>query len=88
METLSTACEHEDGSVTEIEVCLGQGVREELKGSVEDVEELLRRCVWRFIGTKHETNEIEGDRVSFVLDRDRIVELVSDLKKIDSKLSN
>jgi hypothetical protein len=84
----STACEHADGSTTNIRVHINPEARSSVEGMIvegliADSEEMIKRCVWRFIGLKHESNEIKGDEENFTIDRQKVLQLVADLRKID-----
>ena len=76
----STACRHADGSVTEIRVHIrpeARGVAEEETGNAE---EMIKRCVWRFIGVKQ--SEVKGESVEFTIDEQNIRQLLNDLRNI------
>ena len=78
----STACRHADGSVTEIRVHISPEVRRCAEDESSDPEEMVKGCVWRFIWTKHQSDEIKGEVVNFTLDKTKFIELLSDLRRI------
>ena len=83
MESFSTRCQHNDGSITEIKVGLTRAARIEIESLVPDAEEMITRCFWRFIGLKHQSNEIAGKSVYFELDSPGILEIFTDLRRLD-----
>lgn len=44
---------------------------------------MIKRCVWRLIGLKHESNEVRGDSVEFVIDEPKMLELLDLVRKVD-----
>ena len=69
--------------VTDVRVNIAPEARRELEKLVSDPKAMIQRCVWRFIWTKDQTNEIKGDEVEFTIDADQILELFADLRRID-----
>ena len=84
MDRYSTQCEDPvSKQVTKIAVDVAPEARREIEQLVDDAEAMIQRCVWRFIGTRHQVDAIKGDSVEFVIDRDKILELFADLRRID-----
>jgi len=71
--------------VTTIRVNIAKNARKTIEELVENSEEMIRRCVWRFIALKHEDGSIKGDVDNFTIEPDKILELFRDLRNIDSK---
>jgi hypothetical protein len=69
--------------VTEITVVVAPDARREIGQLVDDVEAMVQRCVWRFIWTRDQVGAVKGDTVEFLIDRDKILELFADLRRID-----
>jgi hypothetical protein len=69
--------------LTEITVVVAPDARREIEQLVDDVEAMVQRCVWRFIWTRDQVGAVKGDAVEFLLDRDKILELFADLRRID-----
>jgi hypothetical protein len=79
----STACVHADGSTTEIRVHIRPEARRAAEEVTGDSGEMIKRCVWRLIGLKHESNEVRGDSVEFVIDEPKMLELLDLVRKVD-----
>ena len=62
--------------------------RKELQELVDDSEELMKRCIWRFIALKYEVGEIKKPLSSFTLDKMRVLELFADLRRMDSGIGD
>jgi hypothetical protein len=69
--------------VTEITVVVAPDARREIGQLVDDVEAMVQRCVRRFIWTRDQVGAVKGDTVEFLIDRDKILELFADLRRID-----
>ena len=80
----STACEHADGTVTEIKVHIRPEARRAAEQETGDSEEMIKSCVWRLIYLKSESNEVKGNNVEFTIDEPTILELINDLRKLRS----
>lgn len=69
--------------VTDIGVTITPEARKRIEGLVDDPEAIIERCVWRFIWTRHQADEVKGSSVEFTIDVDEISKLYADLRQID-----
>jgi hypothetical protein len=87
METFSTSCAHKDGTTTKINIAITPAARSFVENAVKNPDEMLSKCVWRFIWGLTEANLVSGDEVRFTLERESVVRILAALKEVDSKAS-
>jgi hypothetical protein len=69
--------------VTKFGVSLTKAARQEIESLLSDPEPMIRRCVWRYIGQNCGTGVENDDVVELKLDARQILQLFSDLRRID-----
>jgi len=69
--------------MTRFGVTLTKAARRKMETLVGDPEPMIRRCVWRYIGQNCGTGVDKDDSVELTLGVSQILQLFSDLRRID-----
>ncbi len=69
--------------MTRFGVTLTKAARRKIEGLVSDPEPMISRCVWRYIGQNCGTGVGKDDSVELTLGVKQILQLFSDLRRID-----
>ena len=86
MDRYSTSCEDPvSKEVTNIGVTVTRAARQKMAELVGDADPMIKRCVWRCIGLKSQAGLVKGESVEFTIDTKQILELFSDLRRIDAE---